>query len=48
MAQADDEREDDQLRRMLDPSPRPHRPTGLTPPRAKKPKAKAAKRSPEA
>jgi hypothetical protein len=47
MAEADDGPDDDQLRRMLEPFPRPHKPTGLTPLKAKKPKAKPAKSSPE-
>lgn len=47
MAEADEEPDDGQLRRMLEPSRRPHKPTGLTPLKAKKPKARPGKRSPE-
>lgn len=43
MAEADDDPGDDQRRRMLEPSPRPHKPTGLTPPKAKKPKPNPGK-----
>jgi hypothetical protein len=38
MTKADQKREDDVLRRMLNTPPKPHKPTGLTPAKAKKPK----------